>query len=106
MWPAIGRRTNAAAAPPRVLLAGQPIPDGPEGDQRALEVVRRYARSPVTIELARGSTPEKRSFSRAAFGIEIDKARLFALLRQARDPGSAMRRTLPPGRDVVLPIPV
>jgi vancomycin resistance protein YoaR len=105
-WPLLERRPSAAAPAPRVLLAGQAIPEGPDGELMALEVVRRYARSPVTIELARGETLEKRPFSRAAFGIEIDKVRLLALLRQARDPASAMRRSSPPGKDLVLPIPV
>jgi vancomycin resistance protein YoaR len=105
-WPLVGLRTNSAAPVPRVLLAGQDIPVGPEGDQKALEVVRRYAKSAVAIDLARGGAPEKRSFSRAAFGVEIDKVRLLALLKQARDPGSAMRRALLPGRDLVLPVPV
>src|SRR5207248_5211601 len=42
----------------------------------------------------------------AVFGIEIDKGRLASLLRQARDPGSAMRRAASPGQNLVLPIPV
>jgi vancomycin resistance protein YoaR len=105
-WPLYVGRTNAAASPPRVLLAGQPIPDGPEGEATALEIVRRYAKSPVMLELARGETPERRLLSRAAFGIEIDKVRLLALLRQARDPASAMRKSSLPGKDLVLPIPV
>jgi vancomycin resistance protein YoaR len=105
-WPLYGRRASATSPAPRVLLAGQEIPEGPEGDQKALEIVRRYAKSPIVVDLARGETPEKRTFSRAAFGIEIDKVRLSALVAQARDPSSAMRRNAPPGRDLVLPIPV
>jgi hypothetical protein len=99
-------RGDATRPPPDVILAGQLIPMGPDGEARALEVIRRYARSTVTLELLRGEAPEKRPLSRAALGLEIDRVRLEALLRQARDPDSAMRRSAAPGQKLVLPIPV
>ena len=101
-------RTDGTGPPPDVTLAGQLIPMGPDagGEAKALEVIRHYASGPVTLELLRGDAPEKRPLSRASLGLEIDRVRLEALLRQARDPDSAMRRSLGPGQKLVLPIPV
>ncbi len=105
-YPLYAQRAVPKLRPPRVILAGQEIVLGPEGDAQALEVVRRYAKAPVAIVLPRGDGPEKRPFSRALLGVEIDRVRLAALLAQARDPGSAMRRAAAPGGALVLPVPV
>jgi vancomycin resistance protein YoaR len=104
-WPLYAAHTSAAALPPRVFLAGQEIPLGPDAEARALDVVRRYAKSQVAIRLTRGDVPEKRLFSRAAFGLAIDRARLALLVEAAERPTSALRRGLPPGARIDLPIP-
>jgi len=104
--PLDGRRAEQGAVLPQVFLAGQEISLGPDGDAQALEIVRRYAKGAIAITLPRGESPETRQFSRAAFGLEIDKPRLLALVAQARDPGSAMRRGAPASTPLVLPMPV
>src|SRR5437588_10306405 len=63
-WPLWRHRVDSSAATPSVWLAGQEIAAGPDGDFKALEVVRRYAKAAVTIELRRGGSPEKRVLSR------------------------------------------
>src|SRR5262249_7384729 len=83
-WPQIRRRSEPTLPPPRVFVAGQEIALGPEGDAQALDAVRRYAQSPVAVSLSKGEKPEKRMFSRAALGAEIDRVRLNALLEQVR----------------------
>ncbi len=105
-YPLYARRAVPQLAPPRVVLAGQELVLGPEGDAQALEVVRRYAKAPLALVLPRGEAPERRLFSRALLGAEIDRVRLGALLAEARDPGSAMRRAAAPGAPLVLPIPI
>jgi vancomycin resistance protein YoaR len=106
-WPLVRENTGPSVPLPRVLLAGQAISLGPEGDAQALEAVRRYAQSPVTIVLpAVIEKPERRSILRSLLGAEIDRVRLGALLAEARDPQSAMRRAAPLGAPLTLPIPV
>src|SRR4051812_10544781 len=105
-WPLIKRRTEPNLPPPRVFVAGQEISLGPQGDGQALEAVRRYALGPVAVLVPRGDKAEKRLFSRAALGAEIDRARLGALLNQVRDPESPMRRSARPGAPLALPIPL
>jgi len=71
-WPLWERRVDSSVPLPTLWLAGQLLPPGPEGDAKALEVFRRYAKSPIVIELPRGGPPDKRLVSRAALGLEID----------------------------------
>jgi vancomycin resistance protein YoaR len=105
-WPKLQRRSEPTLPPPRVFVAGQEIALGPEGDGQALDAVRRYAQSSVAVVLPRGDKNDKRMFSRAALGAEIDRVRLGALLEQVRDPDSAMRRSARPGAPLMLPIPL
>ena len=91
---------------PRVTLAGRDISLGPEGDAQALDAVRRYAQAPVALVMPGVEKAERRSLSRASLGAEIDRVRLGALLAEARDKDSAMRRSLAPGGSLALPVPV
>jgi vancomycin resistance protein YoaR len=94
------------APPPRILIAEEEIPYGAEGHAKALEAVRRFAQSSVAISLSEAGQPT-RTLSFAALGAEVDKARLFSLLGQAKDPSSVMHRTARAARQpIVLPIPV
>src|SRR6266436_82523 len=72
-WPLLKRRTLPNLPPPRVFVAGQAISLGPEGDGQALDAVRRYAQSSVAVLLPRGDKGERRAFSRALLGGEIDR---------------------------------
>jgi vancomycin resistance protein YoaR len=102
----VGARGATVDAAPKVRLAGQDIPLTPDGDAVALDAVRRYAQGAVTVVLGALPSAQRRAIARADLGAEIDRVRLRALLSQARDPASAMRRSAPAGEPLVLPIPL
>jgi vancomycin resistance protein YoaR len=83
-----GPDVNAPA--PTVLLLGEPLDvGGDKAMERALERVRKYASGSVQLKLPSG---ERREVPRAQLGAEIDKVYLAALVSEARDPTSPMRR--------------
>jgi vancomycin resistance protein YoaR len=96
-------RSDASEAPIRIRMAGQDLAPGPEGTERALEIVRRYALG--TVSLGTGASPDRLVIPRALIGAAIDRVRLSSLLAQARDPESAMRKEAH-GGVIDLPIPL
>ncbi len=78
---------RAAASAP-ILVAG--VPAVPSGDARSLAVdlARAYLRERVTLVVS----GERRELSRAALGAAVDAEHLAALLRDAADARSALRR--------------
>ncbi len=94
------------APAPHFTLLGETLPDGPEAAERALQLVRRYAASPIVVKTPDGKRHE---VPRAALGAEIEKVRLARLISDARDPASPTRRSLADSRPkapVPLPVPI
>jgi vancomycin resistance protein YoaR len=90
VMPPAPKGPDAKAPPPVVQIVGESIDVASEKPmERALEAVRRYAAGNVTIALPGGAT---REVSRASLGAEIDRVYLSALVAQARDATSPMRR--------------
>ena len=91
---------------PRVLLLGQELPLNDQAQRVALERVRHFVAQEVELVQPDGSlTP----IAPGHLGAQIDKVRLSALVRQARDPTSALRQTWLVGdkaRPIDLTIPV
>jgi vancomycin resistance protein YoaR len=82
------RDKNAARI--EVRMFGQPLPLDDRGMRLAMERVRRYAATNIQLELPDGKSKE---ISLGRLGAQIDKLHLTALVRDARDPMSLMRRT-------------
>lgn len=81
---------NPQETPPVVQLLGKPLSleDGAPG--RASARLRKLLSQRIELELPDGDV---RSFFPGRLGVEIDKARLAQLVRDARDPTSPLRRT-------------
>jgi vancomycin resistance protein YoaR len=91
-------KPDAAAAPPPVMLVGEKLDVMANGVvDRAMDLVRKHAAGNITLKLPNGKS---RELPRAALGAEIDKVYLAALVAQARDATSPMRR-----RNASLPKP-
>ena len=101
---------KAEPPPPPVLrVAGQQL--ALEGDvvADALDLVRRFARKPITIQL-----PDQKTHTvvPAQFGAEIDRLRLAELVKAAMDPASELyrafagRRRGDPDAVIDLPVPI
>ena len=98
-----------APLPPTLKLAGEEL--GGKGDAvaDALDLVRRFARESVTIELPNGT---KRELSPGNLGAEIDRVRLAEMVRTALDPTNPIglayreRRAIDPTSVVELPVPL
>jgi vancomycin resistance protein YoaR len=90
---------------PTVELLGQPLVLDERAPERALEAVRKYVAGSLHIELPDGG---QRRLSFGRLGVQIDKVRLAALVRDARDRTSPLCRTLrAAGQNrVVLPVPL
>lgn len=90
---------------PAVELLGQPLVLDEHAPERALDAVRRYVSGSFHVELPDGG---QRRFSFGRLGVQIDKVRLSALVRDARDRTSPLCRTLRAvGQSrVVLPVPL
>jgi len=94
------------APAPQFTMLGETLPAGADAAERALQMVRRYAASPMVIKTPDGKRHE---IPRAALGAEIEKVRLARLVADARDPASPTRRTLAeqrPKGPVALPVPI
>jgi vancomycin resistance protein YoaR len=78
------------APPPPVTFLGEKLDvSGDKASERALEIVRRYVAGTVAIRVPGG---EAKEVPKGSLGAEIDKVYLGALLQQAKDPTSPMRR--------------
>jgi len=97
------------ALPPKLRVAGEDL--GGKGDAvaDALDLVRRFAREAVILELPDGS---KRELSPGQLGAEIDRVRLAEVVRTALDASSPVgrayreQRTTSPESVVDLPVPL
>ena len=114
---AVGVSTFVALAPARLgegfaaepTIAGVSV--GPRIDSKkaraaAQDALVAWLRAPVALQPPGVTMP--RTLTRAALGYRIDEARLDALLRDARDPSSALARSLGHQRfgTIALPLPV
>lgn len=88
--PVLPSSRDQERATTEVRLLGQPLPLDDRGMRLAVERVRRYAATNIQLQLPDGKTKE---LSLGRLGAQIDKLYLTALVRDARDPMSLMRRT-------------
>jgi vancomycin resistance protein YoaR len=87
-WLLLPRPAPTEAPPlPRLRVGGELVPL--EGDPvgLALDLVRRYASSEVSLVFPDGS---ERKLRRSALGLEIDRVRLAELVHESQRPGSAL----------------
>ncbi|HWP04734.1 MAG TPA: VanW family protein [Polyangiaceae bacterium] len=101
-------RLPAAGTPPAEPLAiellGRPLPLDARAGALAIDRVRTYVARRFVLELPDG---KRREVYLGQLGAEIDKVRLATLVRDARDPTSAMLRTFrASGARAALPLPV
>ncbi|MCC6214537.1 MAG: VanW family protein [Polyangiaceae bacterium] len=91
-------------APP-VTLLGEPLPLGDGARDEALARVRRWVARRVVLELP---DDQREEVPLGRLGAEIDLVRLHALVRDAADPTSALRRVHAArgGGPLALPVPV
>ena len=95
---------TAPAEPLPVELLGRPLPLDARAGTVALERVRSYVGRRFVLELPDG---KRREIYLGQLGAELDKVRLATLVRDARDPTSAMLRTFrASGARTALPLPV
>ena len=94
------------APPPRVELLGEPLALDDHATDRALDRVRRHVAGSFQVALPDGG---ERRVTFGRLGAQIDRVRLAALVRDARDPASPLRRfhqESAPGTPLVLPVPL
>jgi len=90
----------------QVRLLDQPLQLNDKTLDIAMERVRRFASAQLHLKLPDGKT---RELSLGRLGAQIDKQRLTALVREARDPGSLLRRNHMLSRKsgpIKLPVPI
>ena len=93
-----------ATEPLAIELLGRPLPLDARAGALAIERVRGYVGRRFVLELPDG---KRREVYLGQLGAEIDKVRLATLVRDARDPTSAMLRTFrASGAHTALPLPV
>ncbi|MGC4063394.1 MAG: VanW family protein [Polyangiaceae bacterium] len=98
-----GSKPNEAV---QVRLLGQPLPLDDQTLRVAMDRMRRYATAQLHLKLAEGKI---RELSLGRLGVQIDKLRLTALIREARDPNSLLRRHFalsPKSGPLELPVPL
>lgn len=99
----------AEPEPPALSIGGERVNTEGDAIADALDLVRRYAKNPISLELPGGETKE---LTPAALGVEIDRVRMAALVEQALDPQSPLgkaylaRRAEDPEAVLALPVPV
>lgn len=104
--PPAPKRVDPHAPGPELTLLGQRVPLSPDADDRAVQLVRRYANDNIVMKIPGGG---EHLISRASLGARVERVRLGDLLAQSRDPASPLRRFhADNGEDtgVVLPVPV
>jgi vancomycin resistance protein YoaR len=92
--------------PPEVNLLGQVLPLGDDAPKQALERVRRFAATEISVEVPGGP---KHVLRLGRLGAEIDKVRLAALVRDVKDATSPLRvarRARGIAGAVTLPVPI
>jgi vancomycin resistance protein YoaR len=96
-------------------LAGQPLPLGDDAArtrEAAARIAREYTRGAITLTAPGPRGPEARTWTRDALGASVEPARLDAIVREVRDPASALRRAHAKeargarGVPLTLPVPV
>ena len=87
--PASSQRVDPTAPGPNFTLLGQRIPSSTDADERAVQLVRRYANENIAVKTPDGG---QHLFSRTALGAQVHRSRLVSLLEQIRDPASPLRR--------------
>jgi vancomycin resistance protein YoaR len=109
LWPDPPPPPSETAPPPNLVVAGASIEPSDDPVADALDQVRRYAQSPLSLKLPDGS---KREMTPASLGVEIDRVRLANLVNQAFDAKShlgkahALARRDDPKAVLRLPVPV
>lgn len=112
LWPDIQRLTSPPPPeppPPRLKIAGELVGEGGDPIAEALDMVRRFARSPIVLTMPDGGRHE---LSPGSLGAEIDRLRLGEVVRIALDPqhpiGRSYReqRASDPECFVDLPVPL
>jgi vancomycin resistance protein YoaR len=88
--PSLPRPEDPHAAPPSLLLLGQPLPLDDAAVDTALQRVRDHVGGRFTLQLGE----DARSLSFAQLGVAIDTVRLTQLVQDSRDATSPLRRTL------------
>jgi vancomycin resistance protein YoaR len=95
-----------------VTLAGQPLPLGDDAARTrdaATRIARDYVRGSITVTAPGLHGNEARTWTREAIGASVEGERLDAVVREVRDPASALRRAhakSPRGAPLALPVPV
>lgn len=95
--------------PPRVVLGTQRLKLKGDAVGNALDAVRRYARSALRIEFPGGKTY---TLHAPLLGLQIDRLRLAALVKNVQEPSSLLRRAYAerrandPEATLRLPLPV
>ena len=101
----MAQETVRESAPPAVTVAGAEVDLSAEPHSEAVRIGREFVREPITVITPEGELTKRRH----ALGARVDLARLERLLREARDPGSVMRRVHAQelaGRPLELSMPV
>lgn len=101
-----GVATSEPVEAAEVRLLGRPLPATVDAEERALTLVRARVAGWFSLELPGG---EVRRVGYGALGVEIDRARLRQLVRDAHDPDSpfSRRQRRGPARapvDLILPV--
>ena len=81
-------------------ILGQPLPTGDDAASRVRTLLLEHLSTPMSLRLA----GKERRTTAKALGARIDEPRLEALLRDARDPHSALLRVAP--GNLALPLPL
>ncbi|HNS98376.1 MAG TPA: VanW family protein [Polyangiaceae bacterium] len=99
------RRIDPDAPGPNFTLLGQRIPSSADADERALQLVRRYANANITVKIPGGG---EHLIARSALGAQVQRSRLMALLEQMRDPASPLRQhaSTQDTEGIALPVPL
>ena len=93
-------------------LAWQPLPLGEDAARTrdvATRIARDYVRGSITVTAPGLHGSEARTWTREAIGASVEAARLDAVVREVRDPASALRRAHAKsarGAPLALPVPV
>ncbi len=104
--PPAPKRVDPNAPGPDFTLLRQRIPLSPEADERARQLVRRYANDNMVVKIPGAG---EHLISLASLGAQVERVRLMSLLAQTRDPASPLRKYIAATSDatsVALPVPV